>query len=149
MLRLNFVNLFMALSLNLFSQVVEIPCENLKNDSNIVVLAYGITNKYRIDKSWLQEYIPNDSITKWSMRYINETMVLGDENQNLLEKLIEREIEHIQTKIDSISLQIGNNYKLFYYSTPDSYWNKLKGQDGIVFIRDCEVKGVIIIRESL
>ena len=38
--------------------------------------------------------------------------------------------------------------QFWYYSTPDSYWNALAGQEGVVLIRSCAVVGNVVISQS-
>ena len=120
-------------------------CESLGVVPGATASAAGLVHAHPLEPEWLRR--PLSSIGADS--YLWDTWVDGwnVESRDALVSdslFIEWELagwEALQTKVEP-----GDQF--WFYTTPDSYWNTLAGQEGVVLLRECAVVGTIVTSQS-
>ncbi|WP_430816576.1 hypothetical protein [Carboxylicivirga sp. RSCT41] len=126
----------------------EFPCSKLERSSNMKFIASGLVDHCEMEISWIKNEIKKDSIQTWLRAYIKESFFKDLELDGKNKELLEREVEWINQRWEKFKVHVEESDKVYYYSTPQNYWDALAGQDGFVILRECTILGVIVLTQS-
>lgn len=130
------------------SSHIAIECNTLNTDSTYYFVS-GMMDHHEWDKGWIKEEIKKDDVNNWLRSY--DVKLLDDttiKDTLTITKIISKEFSSYLIRWDKVKDKIKNDYKIYYYSTPDVYWKSLSGQDGLVIINNCKVLYIFILSQS-
>ena len=124
-------------------------CDNLLKSDSTEYYVSGLMDHQELNAEWIKKEINKDSVSIWLKNY-SENLVKDSDNLDSLSaaKIIEAQYRGYMKNWDKIENKITNVDKIFYYSTPEIYWDSLAGQDGLVIIRNCKIMYVLILMQS-
>jgi len=137
------------ISITAFSQSMDnFPCKRLKKTKKTRIYTSGLIDHTDMEIEWIKKEVNRDSLNTWTETYIKKAWFSGIEINDRNRKHFRQEVEYLISRLEKIEEFVEESDKFYYYSTPDSYWSALAGQDGIIILRECKVMGVIIITQS-
>jgi hypothetical protein len=126
--------------------IFDLNCESLERNDTSVLIVTGLMDHNELEISWFKEEIKPDSIEVWANKYLRKSLSNNPDSLEL--KSINQSLKYIATKWKRMQLHLKPGDRIFYYSTPEIYWNSLAGQDGLVILRKCLVIGMLILAQS-
>ena len=123
-------------------------CDSLMFHKDMIVNAQYFDYEYVVKSTWLKEEISPDTIYNWAADFLKEYVFPEENMSDSDNRILQKEANYIKLRFDEVINQIGDSISIYYYSTPQVYWNTFKGQDGIVVVKDCLILGKLVLRES-
>jgi hypothetical protein len=131
------------------SSKIILNCGNLEKSDSVKYFVSGLMDHDELKMEWLKEEIPQYDVVNWLKDYenrINAYNQVTDSSAN--SKIVNDQLKSDFKKWIIIEHKIRNGDRIFYYSTPKSWWEVLSGQDGLVIIRNCEILYVMVLMQS-
>ena len=120
-------------------------CESLGVVEGATRHASGLAHTYALEPEWLRrplspeqadEYLWTTWLEAWN----------AEDREALRADTMFQQLELPGWQALQERREPGDRY--WYYTTPDSYWNSLSGQEGVVLVRECAVVGAVVTWQS-
>jgi hypothetical protein len=132
-------------------QSSKIDCKSLTESDSALYHPEGlIDNIGAIDPQWLGEKIEVGDFYLWFSKHFNLSITNVIDTSKVDEEL-KRRGEHAikgNKEVEWLLQQVKSGDELWYYTTPQIYWDSLSGRDGIVVVRKCRIVAEIIFSQS-
>ena len=122
-------------------------CSTLMITDSTTLLVDGLMDHNELDVSWIQYSIPRSEFKAWLLEHskdlLRDISTLRDSTKLTQDFInwVEETDRHIQTVAKPTD-------QILYFSTPESWWKGLGGQDGIIVLRRCSIILQIILAQS-
>jgi hypothetical protein len=142
--------IFMIAQMIFAQDKMQIPCSSLLRTDSTHLMVPGLIDHNELNPTWIKEKIDFDSIDVWCKKQssIFTSEYLSRATKKEVKKQSDRHLRWLRKEFKKLIPFYRTGDTIWYYTTPDSYWNSLAGQDGILLMRNCTLIVQIILMQS-